>query len=190
SDTIATRLIHYYIEKNKKSSFFNDDSCTIWHRTSVDLSALALSCGFTYRDSVHLVFRKPVFKVNNGVNTRWNLKIDTMFSARAADGAEHLLQYKFSGSAQYKGWSEVTVPENQTRRLKVRHVQWNPVQYLLYDRTTNDTLYVHHGTASDYFEPELGLVRSISDYEVTWKGKPTALRKSTWELYQVFIPSQ
>jgi len=190
TDTIAARLIHYYIEKNKKSSFLTDDSCTIWHRTSVDLSALALSCGFAYRDSVHLVFWKPVIKVNKGVNTRWSFKIDTTFYGLAADGAEHLLHYKFSGSAQYKGWSEVIVPENRTRRLKVRHVQWNPIQYLLYDRTTNDTLYSHQGTASDYFEPELGLVRSISDYDVTWKGKPMASRKSTWELYQVLIPSQ
>lgn len=190
TDTVGTRLVHHYVEKNKVSSFYTDDYCTIWHRIQVDLSALALSCGFTYRDSVYLSFWKPVIKVHDGVNTKWNLKVDTTFSALATDGTEHVLQYQLSGSAQYKGWSEVIVPENRTKKLKVMHVNWNPVKYLLFDRTSNDTLYVQHGTASDYFEPELGLVRSIYDYDVLWKGKPGVFRKSTWELYQIFIPSR
>lgn len=190
TDTVASRQVHHFIEKNKLSAFYTDDSCTIWHRIGIDLSALATSCGFSYRDSVSLSFWKPVIKVYQGENTKWNLKVDTVFSARASDGSEHVLQYEFSGAAQYKGWSEVVVPQNREKKLKVRQVQWDPVKYLLYDRTSKDTLYLQYGVACDYFEPALGLVRSTYDYDVVWKDKPKAFRKSTWELYQVFLPSQ
>jgi hypothetical protein len=190
TDTVASRVVHHYVEKNRLSAFYTDDSCTIWHRTGIDLSALATSCGFTYQDSVYLSFWKPVIKVYKGMNTKWNFKADTTFSARASDGTEHLLQYEFSGAAKYKSWSEVVVPQNREKKLKVRQVQWNPVKYWLFDRTSNDTLYFQYGTASDYFEPELGLVRSTHDYDVEWKDKPKVFRKSTWELYQIFIPSQ
>lgn len=189
TDTLATQLVHYYVERNKKAAFFTDDSCTIWHRTAIDLGALAVNCGFIYQDSVELMFWKPVIKVNKGVDTRWKLQVNKTFVARTSDGTEHLLRYEFSGSAQYKGWSEVIVPENRTKKLKVQHVQWEPIQNLLWDETTKDTLYFQNGKASDYFEPELGLIRSIFDYDVLWKGKPPEFRKSTWELYQVLFPA-
>ena len=189
TDTVATQPIHHYVENNRISAFYTDDSCTIWNQTRIDLSALATNSGFTYHDSVYLSFWKPVIKVNKGVNTKWDFKVDTTFSAWANDGTEHVLQYEFSGAAKYNGWSEVVVPQNREKKLKVRQVQWNPIKYLLFDRTANDTLYFQYGIANDYFEPELGLVRSIKDYDVEWKDKPKAFRKSTWELSQIYIPS-
>ena len=83
------------------------------------------------------------------------------------------------------------VPQNRAEKLKVRQVSWKPIKFLLYDRTANDTLFVQNGNASDYFESEFGLVRSITDYEVAQKGKPKEFRKSTWELYSVlFLPEE
>jgi len=188
SDTVAGKVIHYYIEKGALCSFFYDDSCTIWNKIPMDLAALAVSCGFTYRDSVILSFWKPVIKVHHGVNTAWHVHKDTTFVAPPSDGKDHVLRYEFSGSAQYKGWTQVIVPENRTKKLSVRQVTWEPVSYLLYDQTTNDTLFFKSGSASDYFEPELGLVRSISDYDLLLKGKPKTFQKSTYELYHIFLP--
>lgn len=189
TDTLGTKLVHHCIEKNNKLTFYTDEHCTIWHRIQVDLSALTLSHGFTYQDSVYLSFWKPVIKVYDGINTEWNVKIDTTFSAFTSQGIEHILRYEFSGMAQYKGWSEVFVPENREKKLKVRHVHWNPINYLLFDQTSNDTLYAQNGTAHDFFEPEVGLVRSTFDYDLVWKGKPKMFRKSTWELFSIFIPN-
>ncbi len=87
TDTIGTRLIHHYLEQNKLSAFYTDDSCTIRHRIRVDLSALAINCGFVYQDSVYLTFWKPVIKVNDGVNTKWHSQVDTNFSVKTPDGA-------------------------------------------------------------------------------------------------------
>lgn len=188
SDTVAGSVIHYYIEKGALCSFYTDDSCTIWNKIPTDLAALAVSCGFAYRDSVILAFWKPVIKVINGVNTSWQIRKDTTFTAPGPDGRDHVLRYEFSGSAQYKGWTEVIVPEDRTKKLKVRQVTWKPISFLLYDETSNDTLFYKLGTASDYLEPELGLVRAISDYDLLLKGKPKTFQKSTYELYHIFLP--
>ncbi len=188
SDTLNGRIFHHYIEKGMMCAFFTDDSCTIWNKIPIDLAALAVNCGFSYRDSVILSFWKPVIKVNKGLNTAWSVYKDTTFVAPAPDGKDHILRYQFYGSAQYKGWTEVVVPENRTKKLSVRQVTWEPINYLLYDETTSDTLFYKFGIASDYFEPELGLVRSISDYDTKTKGKPKAFQKSTYELYHIFIP--
>ncbi|MDZ7377019.1 MAG: hypothetical protein ONB13_10400, partial [candidate division KSB1 bacterium] len=77
---------------------------------------------------------------------------------------------------------------DRTKKLKVRQVTWQPISFLLYDETSNDTLFHKIGTASDYFEPELGLVRAISDYDLLLKGNPKTFQKSTYELYHIFLP--
>lgn len=187
TDSIGTRVIHHYVERNKLSAFYTDNSCTIWNQLKVDLSALVVSYGFHYQDSVYFSYWKPVIKTDAGVGTTWSLSADTIFTAVDPSGQAHRIQYDFSGDARYQGWTKVIVPENRTKELAVRQVQWNSIKYFIYDQTTGDTLMVQTGSGNDYFDPELGLIRSTVDYTLKVKNKSKTLQKSTWELYSKLI---
>lgn len=187
TDSIGARLIHHYVERNKMSAFYTDDSCSIWNLLNIDLSALVVNYGFSYQDSVHFSYWKPVIKIYDGVGTTWSLRADTIFTAVDPSGQEHQLTYDFSGTARYQGWTKVIVPENRTKELTVQQVQWRQIKYFLYDQTTGDTLMVQNGSGNEYFEPELGLIRSTVDYTLKHKDKPRVFQKSTWELYSKLV---
>ncbi|MCU0643793.1 MAG: hypothetical protein MUC94_05990 [bacterium] len=188
TDTVNHRAIHHYIERNKLSAFYTDDFCSIFHRITVDLSAYAVSFGFQYQDSAYFSYWKPVIKVNKGIGTSWNVTVDTLFSAMDHDGQEHWLRYNFNGEAEFKGQSKVVVPFDRLKQWDVMHVQWNKIKYFLYDQTNGDSLLLQEGNASDYFDPQLGLIRSVFDYHITLKGKPKEFRKSTLELSSTYLP--
>ncbi len=190
TDTVGSRLIHHYLDHNKLAAFYQDDSGTIWNQTNIDLAALAVGFGFKYQDSVAFSYWKPVIKMHKGIGTSWNLKADTTFRLVDSEGKEHLLQYDFSGNAKYQGWKEIIVPENRNKKMTVRQVQWDQFKYFIYDQTSGDSLLVQEGTASDYFDPELGLIRATVDYTQKVKDKPKVFQKSTFELSSKLIPEQ
>ena len=190
ADTASDQITHYYIEKNQLKRFYTEERNTIFQEIKIDLAAYAVNGGFPYHNSIPFSYWKPVFKNDRGKGTSWSVHADTQFVCLDASGKPHTLHYRFSGKARFDGWSKIFVPADRTREFKVLHVHWPEFENSLFDLTDNENVWLQKGSASDYFEPEFGLLRSIADYTISKKKEPAVKRKSTWELYLLLIPGK
>lgn len=183
SDTIANKIVHYFVERGKLHGFYVDKEGTLWQEIKMDLAALALNAGFVYREPIEFSFWKPLLKRNKGIGTTWSISAQQTFVVYDSLNHPHTLRYSYEGTATLAGWAKIIVPANRGNLMKAIQVKWNHFSNTLYDLTDDRVVWEQKGDASDYFDPEVGLLRSIADYSVRKHSGEELIRKSTFELY-------
>ncbi len=183
SDTIADKIVHYFLEKGQIYGFYIDKEGSLWQEVKIDLAVYALNAGFTYREPIAFSYWKPLIKRNKGIGTSWSTAAQQTFVVYDSLNRPHTLKYSFEGQATLVGWAEVIVPANRNNLMKTIHVRWNHFSNTLFDLTDDCLVWQQKGEAGDYFDPEIGLIRSIADYTITKRDGKGISRKSTFELY-------
>ena len=185
SDTLADKIIHRYMEQNKLLKFYNDTQGSLFNQVHYDLAAQSINFGFPYQGEVVFSFWRPEFLANQ---KSWDFSADTTFSLSDSVQQMHQLYFSYSGIAHHMGSFDIFVPENHENSYHALAVEWNPFETLLLDQTTQDTLFYQKGILRHFFEPNLGLIRVLSDYNLSQSGKKNQFLKSTWELLSVDVP--
>jgi len=188
-DTLSKQPIFAYISNNKKTKFYTEANGTVWQYHSENLGDRILQYGLSYKQPVVLSYWEILLKVDEGVGTEWSVLIDTTFDAVSLDGKPQRIQYLKQGEGRYEGWTETFIPEPNTYNyVPVVDAHWYELNTYLLNQTTGDTLFSSSGTAHQYFEPDLGSIKYISDFTKTEIGQPTIPLHGTWELMAKDIP--
>jgi hypothetical protein len=181
---------HYFVERNKLSSYRVDSKGKIETWIQIDLAAYAAAAGFPYHEPVEFSYWRPVFQKEKGFGTQWTAAADTEFTLVDAQQKTHKIAFGHRGKARLDGWAEITVPASKGEKLRVLNVHWLEYSNFLVDRESGDTLWVQRGEGRELFEPSFGMARAMSNYTTRRKGEAPIYRQSTLDLYLMMIPGK
>lgn len=190
TDSSTGKHIHYYIENNKLIRYYGDDDGTLWQEVKLDLAVYALNAGYPYREPIPFSYWKPIFRKKQGFGSEWDVNVDTTYTVDDSTNQPHEFQFTFAGEARLDGWTDLIVPARRDSALRVLNVHWKSFTQSVYDRTAKDSVWVQRGEGREFFHPQFGLARSMSDYTVMRKNQAPVSRKSTMDLYYMLIPNR
>jgi len=187
-DTSDGKTEFVYISESQKTPFYTDEAGTVWERATQDLRLRVLAYDLSLRTPIILSYWEPLLKVNKGKGTKWEVTVDTTFDAIDRKGETQRIRYLYKGKARYEGWTEVTVPESK-KPYRAMTAYWYAANTFITNATSGDSLFVSRGWARQYFTPELGAIKYMTDFTKSEIGqKPVSLR-GTWELMGKNIPN-
>ena len=128
-----------------------------------------------------------ILKVNDGVGTEWSVSVDTTFDAITLQGKTERIRYIKQGKARYEGRTETFIPEPYAI-VPVLDAHWYELSTHIINESTGDTLFSTSGIAHQYFEPDLGAIKYITNFTKTEIGEPTLALRGSWELMRKEIP--
>ncbi|MFQ5650526.1 MAG: hypothetical protein ACE5IY_11340 [bacterium] len=168
-------------DRTKESYFYTDEDGTVWEHNTTDVGAQLVAYGFSYRNPILLPAWQTLLKVDEGEGTEWQIDIDTTYSAITLSGETQTVRYVKHGRARYEGWSETFLPEPY-KYIPALDVYWYELRTTIINETTSDTLFATEGIAHQYFTPELGAVKYVTNFTLYEQGKEAVARRGTWEL--------
>nr|NIR50144.1 hypothetical protein [candidate division KSB1 bacterium]NIR68894.1 hypothetical protein [candidate division KSB1 bacterium]NIS25588.1 hypothetical protein [candidate division KSB1 bacterium]NIT72483.1 hypothetical protein [candidate division KSB1 bacterium]NIU26263.1 hypothetical protein [candidate division KSB1 bacterium] len=181
------RVFAFYND-DKKEYFYVDEAGTVWQSRAINLTNRLVPHNISTSKPVLIRYWEPVLKVEDGVGTEWEVLVDTTITAKSFSGEPFDVRYYYSAKARYEGWGHTAIPESQSIQ-EVLDVNWYDIDNFIVNETTNDSLFVKRGTAHYYFDPELGMIKYITDY-VLRKGSDSYIdRYGTWELVEKKFPT-
>jgi len=186
-DTIDGKPVFGYMANGKKNYFYTDEDGTVWEKSVNDIGARIIVYGFAYREPLLISDWEILLKVDNGAGTEWEVAIDTTFDAITGKGKTQQIRYVKKGKAVFDGWSETFLPEPY-QNVRALDAYWHDLQTYIINATTSDTLFSTIGTAHQYFLPDIGSVKYISNFIKTEKGQEPVELRGTWELMRKEIP--
>gem|GEM_PF-1368018 len=186
-DTIAGRPVFAYVSNSQESLFYTDEAGTVREKDMTDLGARILKYGFSYRSPIIIHKWDTLLKMNDGVGTEWETHVDTTFTAFNLKGETQEIRFIKNGKARYEGFTETFVPEPYAN-VRVLDANWYDLSTKLINQTTGDTLFSTSGSAHQYFQPDIGAVKYITDFVKTEIDEPTVSLRGTWELMRKQIP--
>ena len=188
---IDGKTVHQYISNNKITQFYTDENGSLLERSTENIENRIVQYGLYTKNPVEIKFWKPLLKFDKGLETRWEIQVDTTFTAFDENGKVHEIEYFDYGQAKYDGWSEVAVPYRRDEPYRVMNTFWPRTNTYYYDKATGDSLYVRRGKARQLFEPKFGAIRFMTDYVYKFKGDTAyTFRRGTWELKSKYLPGE
>ncbi len=186
-DTVDGQPIWGYIANGKKVFFYTDDNGTVWEKNINDIGGRVVAYGFSYRDPLIIADWEILLRVDDGVGTEWETSVDTTFNAFTNSGETQVIRFIKNGKARYDGLSQTFLPESN----KIVHALdafWYELETHIVNQSTSDTLFSTVGSAHQYFLPEVGSVKYISNFTKTEKDQEDVKLLGTWELMRKEIP--
>ncbi len=188
-DTVNGREIFAYASNSVESLFYTDEEGTVWEHGKNDIGGRLLKYGFAYKRPVFTKGWQILLRMDDGVGTEWETAIDTTFDAITLSGEGHKIRYMKHGKARYDGWTETFLPEPYAN-IPVLDAHWYDLKTVFLNETTGDTLFSSAGSAHQYFAPDLGAVKYITDFVKTEIGGEATSLQGTWELMKKQIPGE
>lgn len=190
-DTLNGQPVYVYVSDSQKTPFYTDSQGTVWEYAREEIGFRIVPFGYAFREPITLQYWKPVLKLHAGVGTEWAVKIDTTFEAIATEsGSSHRIRYVHNSKGRFEGWGEAIVPQSPKQKYKVLETHWPEENTFITDETTGEELFSSHGWARQYFEPTLGCIKFVTDFNKFDKLSPTEVPfKATWELMRAMIPN-
>ncbi len=180
-DTINGQPVWGYITNGRRVYFYTDENGTVWEKNSNDIGARLVAYEFSYREPLVISNWEILLKVDNGVGTEWETQIDTTFNAITSSGEAQVIRFIKKGKASYDGLSETFLP-GPYENVLAHDAYWHDLQTYIINQSTSDTLFSTVGNAHQYFLPEVGSVKYISNFLKTEKGQEDVNLLGTWEL--------
>ncbi len=186
-DTINGQPVLGYISNGKRVFFYTDANGTVWEKNINDIGARIVAYGFSYRQPLIISEWEILLKVDDGVGTEWDASIDTTFDAITSSGEIQRIRFAKIGRARYDGLSQTFLP-GPYENVEALDAYWYDLQTYIINQTTSDTLFSTVGNAHQYFLPEIGSVKYISNFTKIELGKESVELRGTWELMRQEIP--
>ncbi len=186
-DTIGGHPVFVSLSNNQETYFYTDEDGTVWESNTIDVGARIVKYGFSYVDTLLVRRWDILLKVNAGVGTEWSVSIDTVFDAITLQGGTERIRYIKQGRARYEGWTETFIPEPYAN-VPVLDAHWYDLSTHIINESTGDTLFSTSGIAHQYFEPDLGAIKYITNFTKIEMGEPTLALRGSWELMRKEIP--
>ena len=187
TDTLDGRPVYAYISNNQESLFYTDEAGTVLEKERTDLGARILKYGFAYRNPIVIYKWKTLLKMDEGVGTEWETHFDTTFTAINLKGESQEIRFINNGKARYDGFTETFVPESYAN-VRVLDANWYELSTRFINQTTGDTLFSTTGSAHQYFQPDNGAVKYITDFVKVEIDESAVPLRGTWELMRKQIP--
>jgi len=186
-DSVDHKPVHVYLSESQQTSFYADEAGTVWERATEDLGLRVVSYGLSYRAPIIFSYWHPLLKVDKGQGTKWQVEVDTTFETLDLKGETQRIRYRYEGKARYEGWTEVIVPESK-KPYRAMTAYWYAANTFITNATRGDSLFASRGWARQYFTPELGAIKYITDFTKSEIGKKPVSLRGTWELMGKNIP--
>lgn len=180
-DTLDEQPVYVFYSNDEKNYFYTDDAGTVWQLNTVNLTKRLISYGISTLKPVIMKYWQTMLKVDNGVGTEWHVLVDTTIHGRDVFGKTAQIRYFYSAKARYEGWGQAFIPETY-KFESVLDVYWYEINNYIVNQTTMDSLYIQRGTAHHYFDPELGLIKFITNYKKKEMNNSYVNLRGTWEL--------
>lgn len=180
-DTADGLPVYAFYSNDERFLFYEDEDGALHQLTTVNLSDRILPFGLRTSKPALIRFWETLLRTDDGVGTEWEVTVDTTITATDSAGNPVTVRYYYGAKARFEGWGRAAIPESQTYE-DVLDVFWHDVDNYIVNETANDTLFVRRGTAHTYFNPELGVVKYISDYVLKDRKHDYVSRHGTWEL--------
>lgn len=190
SDEINNKQRHFYVENNRLNHYSVLKNGTIETRVQVDIAAFAAAAGLPYVQPVNFSYPRVVFRKEKGFGTRWQVHADTTVIIHDKLQQPRTLSFVHEADARLEEWTDLFVPASPKEKLHVLNVHWLHFTNYLYDHSSGDTLWVQRGEGREFFHPEFGLARAMSNYTTRKKGEAAIYRQSTMDLYLMVIPNK
>lgn len=194
TDTVNGQSVFVYnvggqngANRGRDTFFYTDEDGTVWERTIVDIGARVVNYGFSYRTPQLFSPWEILLKMDDGVGTEWEVNQDTTFSVYSLDGQTHEIRYIKKGKARFEGRSLTFLPELQ-ENVEALDAHWYDLSTYFIDQTTSDTLFATEGIAHQYFTPESGAVKYVTNFTQKEKNQEKRALRGTWELMRKEIP--
>lgn len=186
-DTLEGHPVYVFYSKDDKVYFYTDEAGTVRQLNMLNLTNRLLAYHITTNKPSNIAYWETLLKLDDGVGTRWHVLVDTTVHGMDSTGKPVQIRYFYSGKARYSGWSHTFIPETN-RYERVLDVYWYEIDHYIVNQTTGDSLFIKRGTAHHYFDPELGLIKYVTDYKKKEKNSSYVSRHGTWELIGRKIP--
>lgn len=188
TDTMAGQPVFIYAMNGQQYPYYTDVEGTVWQYSLEDVTGRLATYGLITEKPVVLRYWQPLLKISQGRRSRWQVKVDTTFTATDLQGKPNTIRFLHYGEARYDGWTDVTVPERKKQPYRAMNAFWPVLNTIIVNETTGDSIFVSRGTARQLFEPQLGAIRYLTDFVYREKDTPLLTRKGTWELAWQYIP--
>jgi hypothetical protein len=180
-DTVDGKPVFVYVSNGEKIPFSIGEDGSVHQLITVYVSELLFPFRITFTRPLLISYWETLLKQNDGVGTEWHVLVDTTLHGLDSTGKPVQIRYVYSAKAKNEGWKDVFIPRNY-RLERTVDVHWYEVENFILNETTGDSLFVRKGTAHHYFDPELGIVKYITDYKKKEGRTPFVSLRGTWEL--------
>lgn len=182
-DTTNGHAEYVYESNDERTKFYVDDAGTIWQLNEDDIGKRIVMYDLSYKQPLIARYWQILLKLDEGKGTEWRVNVDTTFKAVNLEGDPQVIRYVKQGKARYEGWTKAFIPEPTIyNNIPVVEANWYELNSYIINQTTGDTLFASLGTAHQYFDPELGAIKYITDFTKNEIGKEPVLLQGTWEL--------
>jgi len=183
-DTIGGKEVFVILSNNEKIPFYVDGGGRLVQMTTVNLLDRVFPFKIKLLGMQQISYWETLYDEDDGVGTEWQVEVDTTVSGIDSTGRSIAIRYFYSGRARNEGWKDIFIPRTY-KPEKLVDVHWYEMQNEIINLTANDTLFYRVGTAHHYFDPKLGILKYITDYEIREGAKAPAKLHGTWELIEV-----
>lgn len=180
-DTLNGKQVYLYSSNGKSTPFYIDKKGTIRELRTFNLGDRLLVYNIRTAEPVQIKYWETVFKKDKGVGTEWQVVVDTTVSALGAGAKPIQIRYHYSAKARNEGWQQTFIPKTYDY-VRAVDVYWYDIETYIINVTAKDSLFVRRGTAHQYFDPDLGVIKYISDYKEKGQDTSYVSRHGTWEL--------
>jgi hypothetical protein len=182
-DTIDGKATLVFVSNNEQN-IFRIENGRLMQLTNVNLFDRVFPAKIRLLGPTQFSYWETLYSEEDGLGTEWQVKVDTTVTAIDSTGRSVAIRYVYSANARNEGWKDVFIPRTYQPE-KLVDVYWRDVRNEIINLTASDTLFYRVGTAHHYFDPALGIVKYVTDYEIKERGKPIAKLHGTWELMDV-----
>lgn len=186
-DTIKGQEVYAFLSDKDRSYFRVDDAGTLEQLKTIDLSKRLWIYDLSGKQPVKFGYWETMFKQTEGEGTEWETLVDTTVTMFDAEKQPVEVRYYYYVKARYDGWSTTAIPESQ-KVEEVLDVNLLQIENFIVNETNSDSLFVKRGTGHYYFDPEVGMIKYVTDYHLKNRGEPYVQRHGTWELVQKKLP--
>jgi hypothetical protein len=186
-DTLEGQPVYAFYSNDDQLYFYTDEAGTVRQLNTINLTNRLLAYSITTNKPINIAYWETLLKLDDGVGSQWQVLVDTTVTGIDSTGKPVQIRYFYSGKARYNGWSYTFIPENN-KYERVLDVYWYEIDHSIVNETTGDSLFIKRGTGHHYFDPELGLIKYVTDYKKKEKNSFYISRHGTWELIRKEIP--
>lgn len=179
-DTIDGHPCRVYVSNNQQFPFYTDEDGTVFQKNTENLSAFVVAYGLTFVDPFEISYWQTMLKTNDGLDSKWEVSVDTVFSVLTMDGKNQDMRYFYNGKAKFNGWTKTFVA-GARRQVEVLDAHWYSLKRTLINTTTGDTLFNRVGEAHQYFTEAAGSAKYTYDFSNEEMGKEPRKMYGTWE---------
>lgn len=187
TDTMDGRRVYAFTSDGDRTFFRIDEDGTVEQLMIVDLSERVWAYELTSERPVKFAYWETMFKNDEGKGTQWQTRVDTTVTMIDRENQPVQVRFYYLAKAQFDGWWQTAIPESQTME-EVLDVNVLEIENFIVNETSNDTLFVKRGNGHHYFDPELGMIKFVTDYHLKSRGRPYVERHGTWELVGKDLP--